>query len=165
MTSTRPPPPDPNPGFATDETTNETCNTGDDCNGGQCAGPEGKRFCKCKPQLEGDKCKTIKDCDSGKYSECKKSGGDCEFDGIKTACKCPEDKKLDESLTKHICRGLVGQDDSQTTTALRYQHLGWDCGIYFVRPIPTNMAQWENLSDILGGDVSRITLREVFTVK
>ncbi|GBO29859.1 hypothetical protein AVEN_133585-1, partial [Araneus ventricosus] len=57
--------------------------------------------------------------------------------------------------------GLVGQDDSQTTTALRYQHLGWDCGIYFVRPIPTNMAQWENLSDILGGDVSRITLREI----
>ncbi|GBO18150.1 hypothetical protein AVEN_80204-1, partial [Araneus ventricosus] len=76
--------------------------------------PEGKRFCKCKPQLEGDKCKTIKDCDSGKYSECEKSGGVCEFDGTKTACKCTEGKKLDESLTKHICRVQFSDDPSVT---------------------------------------------------
>ncbi|GIY32203.1 uncharacterized protein CDAR_119661 [Caerostris darwini] len=82
----------------------ETCKVDEECeNGGVCEEKDGNKFCSCRPGVEGVKCETVIDCESGIYKDCKGDAGRCSFDPQTNAavCECSGNKKLNDLM--HIC--------------------------------------------------------------
>ncbi|CAL1295965.1 unnamed protein product [Larinioides sclopetarius] len=104
----------------------ETCTEESECKyGGKCEGKDGgNKFCSCNLGLTGDKCETVFDCSSvGKYKDCKKSGGECKYDGSKAVCECSGKKKLHDK--DNVCKDTCSKHEDCMDTQICVEEEGW----------------------------------------